>query len=556
MKRIFLFYALCCMMLAVSCSDDTASGTDPVTPPQTGGGSKAVGTVTCEGSPVAGALVSDGINVVETDGDGHYELSTEKESGMVFITPPAGYVPMSADGVKPDFYQNLKADFSTETHDFELRREDQSTYTVLFVTDLHLTNADFKPDIQVFRDNVMPNAKALAAAAEADGPVYTMNLGDLSHERWWYKYSYTVRNAYNTLVENGWPTMMWSIPGNHDNDSAVRTEDTDWDAGHLYRAVLGPEYYSVNIGNDHWVMMDNIIYENTDGKNLAVGAVGTLDYSVGFTDRQMEWLANDLAFVPSDKRIILCTHASCISDTSTGYTHPQTQMNQLARLLQRFSNVIAYSGHNHRMHFFKSKAYTQFDQGIKLPATSGDMWESSPNRLIGCDGEDGGIYVLKTAGSTSSDSYHTHLFGEKYMRVYDMNTVAQFYNTDEDVKEQMETYPLRLDYGDGNYADQILVNYWMHKPGESVQVWEDGVQLTVKSVSYEDPLFNISYHIRTFRKELPITPGQKTVTADHMFVAQASTADKPVTVRVVGTDGNIIREVTVERPKAFGHNME
>ena len=37
------------------------------------------GTVTCGGSPVEGVLVSDGIDIVETDSNGHYAIQSEKK---------------------------------------------------------------------------------------------------------------------------------------------------------------------------------------------------------------------------------------------------------------------------------------------------------------------------------------------------------------------------------------------------------------------------------------------------------------------------------------------
>lgn len=88
-----------------------------------------IGTVTCGGRPVGGVPVSDGVNIVQTDADGKYVLQTEKTTGIVFISSPSGYVPGSKDGVKP-------------------------------------------------------NVIHIAQESRADGPVYSINLGDISHERW------------------------------------------------------------------------------------------------------------------------------------------------------------------------------------------------------------------------------------------------------------------------------------------------------------------------------------------------------------------------------------
>ena len=550
-----LFYSLFLIVAVAACTKPEVDQPTPGPAPAPAGGSKVIGTVTCKGAPVSGVSVSDGIDVVVTDADGKYEIETEKETGLVFISPPSGYVPVSKDGVKPEFYAHLKADFSTEEHNFELVEENQDSYSVIFLADLHLTNADFKPDQKVYQETVAPNIRRQAAAAAAKGPVYSVNLGDLSHERWWYKYSYTLKNAYKTLVENNFPTLLWSVPGNHDNDSAISSSNTDWDAGYVYRETLGPEYYSVNIGNEHWVFLDNIKYVNSSGKNLAVGAAGKLDYDAGLTGRHMKWLRKDIAKVPSDMNIVLCSHTTIISDNSAGYTGTKKQVDSIAVMLKRFRSVQFYNGHMHTMTFFNSKLYDGF-KGFKVPATSGDMWESAPNYLLGLYGEDAGLYVVNFNGDNRSDEYYTHLYGKKWMRVYDMNKVAEYYNKDKDVRAQMEKYPKRLDYGDGSYTNQVLVNYWMYKPGQKVQVYEGSNKLSVSSVTYEDPLFNVSYHIRTFLDLLPITPSQTTVTAEHMFLARAKTATEPITVKVVDESGAVIHEETMTRPKDFTLDMQ
>ena len=137
-----------------------------------------------------------------------------------------------------------------------------------------------------------------------------------------------------------------------------------------------------------------------------------------------------------------------------------------------------------------------------------------------------------------------------------MNSVGEYYKNDPDIREQLEKYPKRLDYSESAYANNVMINYWMYKPGQTVEVYEDGKLLTTKAVNYEDPLFNVNYHIRTFKKELPIRPGQSTVTSDHMFLAKARTSTSPITVRVKDESGKLIHEETMTRPKKFHANMQ
>ena len=80
---------------------------------------------TCGGKPVPGVKVSDGTKVVLTGPDGRYSFASDKASGLVFITVPAGHVPTSTDGVRPDFYAHLSGE-GDEVHDFRLEKQDQS----------------------------------------------------------------------------------------------------------------------------------------------------------------------------------------------------------------------------------------------------------------------------------------------------------------------------------------------------------------------------------------------------------------------------------------------
>ena len=93
------------------------------------------GKVTCDGKGVAGVAVSDGFEVVLTDADGHYALTSEKKNGYVFYTLPGGYEPLLQDGFMPQFWTKLdspEADVA-EVHDFVLKRVDNDRHIMIFV---------------------------------------------------------------------------------------------------------------------------------------------------------------------------------------------------------------------------------------------------------------------------------------------------------------------------------------------------------------------------------------------------------------------------------------
>ena len=51
-----------------------------------------------DGNPVSGVIVSDGLNTVQTDKKGRFEMDTDNDSRFVFISTPSGYVSTTLKG--------------------------------------------------------------------------------------------------------------------------------------------------------------------------------------------------------------------------------------------------------------------------------------------------------------------------------------------------------------------------------------------------------------------------------------------------------------------------
>ena len=66
------------------------------------------GTVkTTDGKALAGVVVSDGLNIVQTDAKGRFKMDTDEDSRFVFISTPSGYISSTLDG-KTLFYKEIK----------------------------------------------------------------------------------------------------------------------------------------------------------------------------------------------------------------------------------------------------------------------------------------------------------------------------------------------------------------------------------------------------------------------------------------------------------------
>lgn len=511
-----------------------------------------------DGKPLKDVGVSDGVRIVKTDDEGFYQIDTDKKYGYVFVITPSGYEPVTRDGLTPAFFKHMtKPEGIREDVNFSLKAIDQSQYKLMIMTDLHLTNDPGKGDQFAFRYFMGPFIKNVSDRLLEEGPAYCLQLGDLSHEVYWYLMDYDLSDAYNTLKQSGMRIPTYSVPGNHENDGAVVAGDnTDFEAGHLYRKVLGPEYYSFNVGGDHVLMMDNIIYINTPGKGKkVVGINGKRNFYTGFTKDQMEFLKADLKDLPDSTRIILGTHAPLITGPQGTFWRDKAQMDTLVALFSRFREFHAFAGHVHRMRHLHSDKYGIDNTAIT--ALSGNMWTTGPNKDLGEAGEDTGVVVCDVFRDTLVQRYISRRYGENPFRIYDMNAVRDYYRDTPAVRSYFKKYAQNgaTDYADSSrYTNKIRVNCWAVRPGYKLEIYENGEALKVTPTEEEDPLYFISHFIP--RLAGPFFADNKNLHKNaHMWEAQASTPDGIIAVCLKDDKDCIVAQRMLRRPIYFGPDM-
>ncbi|MGN0091849.1 MAG: metallophosphoesterase N-terminal domain-containing protein, partial [Alistipes sp.] len=304
-KKLTLLLALLVMTL----SADAALG-DKIKKIKCGKDITLTGVVCCGDEPVAGVAVTDGVNIVRTDADGIYRLASQKKYGLVYLSVPAGYEPLGK-GIVPDFWAaTTLAPKKRERHDFELKKVDDSRVSMIMCADTHLCNSD-RGDLQFFAQNHIPAVRRVYDEVN-DAPVYTVILGDITWDRFWTMTGFSIDNVTPYLTENNYPTQVYTIMGNHDNDPSVPAgENTDLLATARYRNVFGPTFYSMDKGGFHFVMLDNIVYKNefNPKEKLKPGVVGSRNYDVYVDEAQIDWLRKDLAAVAKSTPIVVCMHS-------------------------------------------------------------------------------------------------------------------------------------------------------------------------------------------------------------------------------------------------------
>jgi len=519
------------------------------------------GYVRCGNEGVAGVAISDGDTVVQTNDIGYYEFDSQKRNGYVFCSIPRGYEATLSDGFRPIFwkpmqYANLIA---RERINFTLKKVDNDAYTLLIGADSHLANRT--NDLNQFKNGFM--VRLAEEKAEAPGRIYSMILGDLTWDGFWYSRNFNLTDFMSTLKSYGYNVPLFPVIGNHDHDGAVPAgENCDFLASSPWRTIVCPNYYSFNLGRVHYVVLDDIFYKNEDtGGSYNEGIVGSRNYDNSISEDQFEWLRQDLALADPNEPLVIALHIPVWKvrqkspfDTYAGLVENQSV--ELSELVKDFSNVHIITGHTHYNVNAHPAQYPNIMEH-NIAAICATWWWTGKltNHHVCKDGTPGGYSLWKIDGDKLSWKYHSiEKNGNLQMRIYDMNTVKNYFTTDEEALKMHEANPTRTQYYDFAY-NSILVNVFAYDDDWKVEILEDETPLSVRRIVNEDPFHTIAYDVPRFTAAGTYTADFITGKTAHLFLAYAKTATTPVKVRVTDSFGNVYAQ-TIQRPHPFNLDME
>ena len=523
-------------------------------------GATVKGIVYAADKPLKGVAVSDGVSITLTDAEGRYWLPTDKRSGSVFISIPSGYE-VSADGVFPRFWAALEAPAGeVERHDFPLTEVDNDRHVMLAVTDIHLSNQN--SDLEQFCTRFIPDVKQVAAGF-GDTPVYTLNMGDSAWDAYWYSNRYSLKDFRRTMNIVGYPSQMFCAMGNHDNDGAtIHSDSVDFAASAPFRKIIGPRYYSFNIGKVHYVVLDNLIYVNTPKKSSGSdGIAGKRDYIRRVDPVQLEWLRRDLALVKDKSApVVVAMHAAAFrykfvtDEVQPGFSQP-AYSEELKACFDGFKDVHFVSGHIHK------NLLSRVDEHLiehNMGAVCGSWWRTGANhfQMLGPDAGPNGYTIFTIDGKRMEWTYRSIEDGDKQFRACDMNEVARYYAASEDLAEFLKHYPERRDFRKEAGRNRVYINIWCWEPAWKLSVKENGRELPVTREQTEDPLYVISYDVpqSVWKGRYPADYGTRNK-QHNLFVVEASAPDTTLEIEVTDAFGRVYRE-TMVRPKAFGPQMK
>lgn len=513
-------------------------------------GTTVFGLVSSEEGPVANVVVSDGTEVTVTDDKGIYELKSAKKWGYVFISVPSGYE-VAAEGVFPQFYQTLKgAADVVEQKDFKLTKVDgQDRYKLFLLGDMHLANrtndaaqfTQFTTDLNAYM------------AQHSGQKMYALTLGDMTWDLYWYKNNYALpqyRETINRQVKN---LQIYHTMGNHDNDFMTTS---DYDAAVKYVDCIGPTFYSFNIGQVHYVVMDNIdcsAYDGTDSSN----------YVKKLSNEQLKWLAKDLAYVDKSTPLIVAMHAQIYKPTSTGFAFDHDSANTEALLAALDGYEVHFvTGHTHKVYniipdddVVKGRDIHEHNSG----AICASWWWSgnlTPGVHVSIDGAPGGYAIWDIDGTDFAWLYKSTGWPEEYQfRSYDLNNVS--FSMD-DVPNIPSNILIQLAYKKyvnaypENSDNEVLIKIWNWNSNWELSVVDErGKTLEYTPVWAYDPLHIAALSVPRFNNSgITSTPSFVTESATNFFKVKADDADVDLTITVKDEFGHTWTE-EMQRPKAF-----
>ncbi|MCQ2154556.1 MAG: calcineurin-like phosphoesterase family protein [Bacteroidales bacterium] len=360
-----------------------------------GDGANVYGRVlTTEGAPVEGVVVTDGLQCVKTAADGSYSMTSNlNDTYFIYISVPAAYKAPTVASIPQTFRRVARGEKAVcANFTLEARASVENKYTLLMVGDPQVRPLKYGDNsMETWTTDVAPDIEAYRASCTGD--VYAINLGDLV---------YNFMSAYDDYLDGAAKINcpVFNVIGNHDYD-----QQTLFD-GHLgqvfYETYVGPENYSFDLGDIHYIIVNSIMYDR---------AKPSAKYGSGLDDKTVEWLANDLSYVSRDKTLVVCGHANLFKKpgTSPNGSHGAYNRNykRYLALLKDFAHVYSWSGHYHQNYYYNyegknSKHGAPNIESITVARCTGALRFNKP---IAADGTPQGYMVAEVDGSRMTWAY-------------------------------------------------------------------------------------------------------------------------------------------------------
>ncbi|MCK0117117.1 calcineurin-like phosphoesterase C-terminal domain-containing protein [Isoptericola sp. S6320L] len=428
-----------------------------------------------------GVTVTNGRDVTTTDRRGRYELAVF-DNMTVSVTQPRGYqVPVDEDNVAQFFYHHLP-EGSPELRYGGIEPTGPLPDAVNFplvksgLTGSAAQQCVIGGDIQTYTQDEVDYARNGAFADLAARTDYTgcgaLFIGDVVGD----DLSLYPRTRELVGMLNG-PARF--LPGNHDLDYDATSSEHTFDT---YRAHIGPEYYSYDVGQAHVVALNTVEYP-----------VGT-SYTGSLDEGQLEWLRNDLAQVPANKLIVIAAHIPLLDYADQGSSkHQVAQVEEIYELLEG-REAIALGGHTHSLENLREgdslEGWSEVMGVDELPFThitagaisgdwySGDVLPQGYPTALQRDGGRPGVLTLDITGHRVQERFTVRGADESLQMALGVNTprYREWFAAHRSAVGSAPEYadPLVVSRADLVDTTWLTTNFWMGSTGSTVTATLDG----------------------------------------------------------------------------------
>ncbi len=315
--------------------------------------------------------VSNGRDIVLTDAFGRYEIEAP-EHGAIFVIKPANWATHTDDLMRPQFYYMHKPDGSPEQKYSGSDPTGELDESVNFPLFRNLEKGRFRallfgdtqPDDQREIDFVAHDVVDELIGTDAS---FGVVLGDVLNDD-----LSLFDSLSGTMATLGMP--MYYVLGNHDMNY---DSPGDHLANETFEATFGPSYYSFNMAQVHFVVLDNVHWrgEVTDPDAWEGG-----NYIAGLGRDQLNFLSQDLRLVHPDRLVVLMMHIP--------FNHPwdENDKAELFRIISHRRKCMSLAAHAHYIeHDFVTaeEGWPGEDEHHQYinPTVCGSWWTGSPDEV-------------------------------------------------------------------------------------------------------------------------------------------------------------------------------
>ncbi len=331
------------------------------------------GRVGARGEGVGGVPVTDGRRIVDTAADGTFTLRSSTRQPFVYLSVPSGYrLPTRPTGTARFYRPIVPADDGPMEVQFDLEplpRSDEQ-HAFVFLAD---PQTQTEADMEQFRAGVVPAVRD-AIDDLGDRPVFGVTGGDITFD------SPELYPQYEAAVRRmGVPFLQ--VLGNHDMDYGAPTDDR---SAATYREQFGPTYYSFDRGAVHYVVLDDVFWNQNE-------YFGYVD------DAQLAWLAADLERVAAGRPVVVFQHIPAYSTLSIREGDPRPEITESVTNRSALYDLLAdydahlLSGHTHEHEHVLRKGVHEHIHG----AACGAWWTAD----LCMDGTPRGFGVYEVDGT-------------------------------------------------------------------------------------------------------------------------------------------------------------